>query len=94
MFSYGEGVSESRYHFLFVLPCVGDDGTSSSSPLSRGVKAMVLAGERSVEAVDDVDQLKVMWDDGWLGNEGAEMESDECNIGSKCALANRERDLG
>ena len=34
---YGEGVSKSRYHLLSVLPCVGDDGaSSSSSPFSGG----------------------------------------------------------
>ena len=55
---------------------------------------MVLAGERCVEAVVDVDPLKVVWVDRWPGDEGVEMESDECNVGSECALANCAGELG
>ena len=33
---YGEGVLESRFHLLSVLPCVGVDRASSSFPLSGG----------------------------------------------------------
>ena len=62
---YSEGVSESKYHLLSILPYVGDDRASSSSPLS-----VVLARERSVEAVVDVDLLKVMWVDRWPSCEG------------------------
>ena len=35
-----------------------------------------------------------MWVDRWPGNEGAEMELDECSVGSECALANCGGDLG
>ena len=95
MFGYGERVLESRYHLLSVLPCVGvNEASSSSSPLFGGARAIALARERSVEKMDDVDLLKVVWVDRWPGNKGAEMESYECNIGSECALVDCAGDLG
>ena len=44
--------------------------------------------------MDDVCSLKVVWVDRWPGNEGAEMELNECNVGSECSLANYAGDLG
>ena len=54
----------------------------------------MFVGERSVEIVDDVNSLKVVWVDRWPGHKRVEMELDECNFGSKCALADCAGDLG
>ena len=60
---------------------------------SKGVRALVLARERGVKVVVDVDPLKVVWVDGWSGNKGAKMESNQCNVGFECVIANCARKL-